>query len=127
MKKLHEEWFDYARDDLAFAKAGLRDGFFSHVCVLSQQAVEKAMKGYLVYQDKSYPKDHGLIRLLKLMQVDWLDEHIGTLKKLSEYYVPLKYPDAAGALRGVSPDKKLAESSLNSAEGIVGLIESKTA
>ena len=48
----HENWFYLAREDLNFARAGLKDGFFTHVCVLAQQAVEKGMKGWLVAHGK---------------------------------------------------------------------------
>src|SRR3989338_3329288 len=126
MTKPHEAWFDRAGDDLAFGRAGLRDGFLSHACVLAQQAVEKAMKGFLVFQDRDYPKSHDLITLLRLMGVKWLDEHSGPLKKLSEFYVPLRYPDAFGTLPEGPPNKEIAGQSLDWAEEIIALIVSKT-
>lgn len=125
MKKLHEEWFEYARDDLSFAKAGLKDGYFSHVCVLAQQAVEKAMKGHLVFQGKKYPKTHGLLFLLELMDVNWLSDYEGELRKLNEFYVPLRYPDAAGTLPDGPPTQRVAAKAVAWAERIVTLIESK--
>lgn len=124
-RKEWEEWFDYARDDLAFARSGLEDEFYSHVCILAQQAVEKSMKGLLLFQGKSYPKTHGLVHLHQLLKVDWLDPHLGALKTLSEFYVPLRYPDAAGTLPEGPPDKKVATEALQWAEEIVALIESR--
>lgn len=44
MKKPHEDWLYFAEQDLAFAESGIESGFYSHVCYLSQQAVEKTMK-----------------------------------------------------------------------------------
>jgi len=124
MKKPHEDWFYMAHQDLAFAKSGLKDGFFPHVCFLSQQAVEKAMKGFLVYQDKDYPKTHGLVTLKRLIDVDWLDEHLSPIKKLSEFYVPLRYPDAIpGSLPQGLPDEEDAKNALHWAEEIVSSIE----
>ncbi|MBI5300393.1 MAG: HEPN domain-containing protein [Deltaproteobacteria bacterium] len=124
MKKPHENWFYFANQDLAFAKGGLRDGFFAHVCFLSQQAVEKSMKGYLVFQGKDYPKTHGLMTLLRLMDVDWLEEHRVSLKRLSEFYVPLRYPDAiAGSLPEGLPDKEDAGDAFEWATAIVETIE----
>jgi HEPN domain-containing protein len=126
MTRPHEAWFQYARDDLSFAKAGLKEGFYSHVCFLSQQAVEKAMKGWLVSQEKSYPKSHDLVPLRRLMAVDWLDPHVASLKRLSEYYVPIRYPDAAvGTLPDGMPKENDAEEALRWAENIVSLIEGK--
>ncbi len=125
MKRPHEEWLEYARNDLAFARDALRDPFYSYVCILAQQAVEKAMKGYLVFLNKSYPRGHGLIELLRLMNVEWLDSHRSSLKKLSEFYVPLRYPDAAGALPDGPPNETVAVKALQWAEEIVSLIASK--
>lgn len=125
MRKPHENWMFFAKDDLAFARVGLKDGFYSHVCFLSQQAVEKAMKGYLISQKKDYPKTHGLVTLHRLTEVGWLDPHLGSLKKLSEFYVPLRYPDAVvGALPECMPDEEDAAEALKWAEDIVALIES---
>lgn len=127
MKKLHEEWFDYAKNDLAFARSALRDPFYSYVCILVQQAVEKAMKGYLVFQGKNYPKTHRLIELFQLIgSPKWFEPHLGGLKTLSEFYVPLRYPDAAGTLPEGPPNEKVARKALGWAEEIVSLIESKT-
>jgi len=124
MKKPHEGWFFMARSDLDFAKSGLDDGFYSHVCFLSQQAVEKAMKGFLVYQGKDYPKTHGLVTLHKLMEVDWLENQLSAIKKLSEFYVPLRYPDAfPGSLPDGLPDKEDGENALKWADEIVSTIE----
>lgn len=113
-----------ASQDILFAEAGLRDGFYSHVCYLSQQAVEKAMKGYLVFQGKDYPKTHGLVTPHRLMDIDWLDSHLSALKKLSDFYVPLRYPDAfPGSLPEGLPDKETAAKALKWAEEIVTIIQ----
>lgn len=125
MKKPHEDWFWFAKEDLRFAKAGLNDDFYPHVCFLAQQAVEKAMKGFLVAKGKDYPKSHDLIKLRRLMGVDWLDSHLQAVKALSEVYIPLRYPDAmAGTLPEGLPDKKDAKEFYQWAEEIVALIES---
>lgn len=124
MTKQHEQWLYFADQDLAFAKAGLKDGFYAHVCFLSQQAVEKTMKGYLVFQDKEYPKTHGLLTLHRLMNVDWLDEHLTAVKVLSEFYVPLRYPDALpGSTSEYLPGKDDAQKALSWADEIVAAIK----
>lgn len=126
MTKPHDDWFYFAADDLAFAKAGFEDGFYAHVCFLSQQAVERAMKGYLVAQGKKYPKTHDLIDLLGLMGIHWLDSHLSNIKSLSEVYIPLRYPDVvAGPLPERLPGREDAEEMLKAAEKIVQEIQSK--
>lgn len=125
MTKSHDPWFHFSQEDLDFAKSGLKDGFYSHVCFLSQQAVEKAMKGYLVTQGRDYPKTHGLISLLGCMKVTWLDPYLSQIKKLSEFYVPLRYPDAVvGSLGKNLPDKEDAQNTLKWANQIVRIIRS---
>lgn len=124
MKKAHDNWFYLAGEDLQFAKAGFEDGFYAHVCFLAQQAVEKAMKGYLVAQNKRYPKSHNLQELHKLMQVPWLEEYLAALKNLSDFYIPLRYPDAiAGSLPNGLPQKEEAKDALKWAEEIVAAIQ----
>ena len=124
MTEPHERWFYFVDEDLAFAKAGLKSGFYSHVCFLSQQAVERAMKGYLVFCRMDYPKTHGLIGLLRQMKVIGLDEYLSEIKKLSEFYVPLRYPDAIpGSLEKGLPDKEDAQNALKWANQIVEVIK----
>ena len=89
------DWFRAADDDLKFAQAGFRETkIASDACFLSQQIVEKYLKGFLLYKGKSFEKNHDLIKLLKLCSlienkfIDLLDE----CKKLNKYYNPARYP-----------------------------------
>jgi len=126
MKKQPEIWLAYADDDLRFARSGLSDGFFSHVCSLSQQAVEKALKGYLLAMGKMYPKTHNLPRLAKLIDESWLDEFEKTIKKMDKFYIPLRYPDAmAGTLPEGAPGKEDAEQALSWADELVGVVRKR--
>lgn len=124
MKKPQDNWLYLAEEDLKFAKAGFRDEFYAHVCFLSQQGVEKAMKGFLVAKGKKYPKSHDLLALQQLMNVPWLEEYLNAIKNLSEFYVPLRYPDAmAGSLPEGLPGKEEAADALKWAKEIVAAIE----
>ena len=70
--KEHEEWLDRAESDLRFAQVGMREDFYTHVCFLCQQTVEKALKGYLIFKARKYPRIHLLLDLLMLcMQHDY--------------------------------------------------------
>lgn len=126
MRKPHEEWIYFAEQDLAFAKAGQRDGFFAHVCFLCQQAVEKAMKGYLVYTQQEYPKTHSLRDLHRLMKADWLNDYQEAIQLLSLFYAPVRYPDAIpGSLPDRLPREKDASEALEWAEEILEKIKKK--
>lgn len=118
-------WIDYARDDLAFAKSGLEDGYYSHVCFLTQQSIEKIFKAFLVSQKKQYPKSHDLVRLYKLCgSPKWLGDIVDDLSFASLAYIPMRYPDAlAGTFPDREPGQKDAEMLVKLAEKILTLVE----
>lgn len=91
-----EQWFSVGNDDLFSAEALLEAGIYRNVCFLSQQAVEKYVKGSLVQHQKSFPKTHFLSELVALLQsiqpelvVDRTD-----IDLLDSYYIEPRYPDA---------------------------------
>lgn len=95
--KEHEEWLDRAESDLQFAEIGIREGFYAHTSFLCQQAVEKALKGYLVLKAGSYPRIHMLADLLSLCE-----RHEPAFNKfdsdctvLHQYYTPARYPGSS--------------------------------
>lgn len=95
-KKLANEWFRIGDDEFGFAKAGFEDleAFYPQICFLFQQAVEKYLKGFLVYNLKKFPKVHYLPQLLKLCAetnndfLNFLDE----ANILTQYYLISRYP-----------------------------------
>ena len=122
----HERWLERAEDDLKFARVGLKEGFYSQVCFLSQQAVEKSLKAFLISRGVLYPKTHKLTDLAEACSK--LDRRIERFNKdfriLDEFYIPTRYPDAIpGSLKGFSPSKKRAEEALEMAEKIKAFIE----
>jgi len=62
----HEQWFLIAKEDLHVAKILLKYERFSAVTYHSQQAAEKAFKGYLVFKNQEVLKTHDLIKLVGL-------------------------------------------------------------
>jgi HEPN domain-containing protein len=107
MSKPHEEWFARAEDDYKFAKVGLREKFYSQVCFLSQQVIEKILKGCLVSQNKMYPKTHKLVDLFRLCNLKWLKPFENKLKLIDEFYIPTRYPDG---IPGGLPNRLVNES-----------------
>jgi HEPN domain-containing protein len=96
LRKLATEWFLKAKDDELSAKDILTDkeGAPSTVCFLSQQMVEKYLKGYLIFKGKRFPKIHDLDRLVRLCQkIDSNFEKIkGGARYLSDFYIAARYP-----------------------------------
>lgn len=119
MTKQHEEWINRGQEDIRFAKLGLREGFYSQVCFLSQQAIEKLLKGMLIFLQRPYPKSHSLLELSKKVPELSLEDWQERLTILDGYYVPLRYPDAAPGSKSTGlPNKKEACDALQTAEEI---------
>ena len=123
----HEQWLTRAEDDLSFAQLGLRENYFSQVCFLSQQVVEKCFKAFLLAKGRTYPRLHKVIELAALcpeMQED-LEPLKTELKLIDEFYIPTRYPDAIpGGLPGGAPSADDAALALQTANAILGLVRS---
>lgn len=128
MNEKAQRWLNYAEDDLAFAKSGMEDGYFAHVCYLSHQCMEKTFKGFLVAQDKQYPKSHDLVRLYKLCgSPSFLGDIVDDLSFASLAYIPMRYPDALpGTLPDREPSEKDAKQFLGLAENVFTLMKRHT-
>lgn len=119
----HEEWLDKAEDDLRFAEIGLREAFYTQVCFLSQQSIEKTLKGALVSLNRSYPKIHSLRELAKKLSELDLKIFLEPLTLIDGYYVPLRYPDAAPGMKADGePNKEEAGEALSTAKKIFDLV-----
>ncbi|MBI4125808.1 MAG: HEPN domain-containing protein [Deltaproteobacteria bacterium] len=121
MQKPHDEWLAKAEDDLQFARVGLKEGFYSQVCTLAQQTIEKSLKGTLVARQRPYPKNHSLRELAKKLPELKLDWWMESLTIIDGYYVPLRYPDAAAGTKASGPpNEEEAKEALKTAEEIFG-------
>ncbi len=92
-----EEWLKKARSDYLFAEASLRElsGFYSQICILCHDAVEKYLKAFLISRGKRPERVHDLLAILKeCSQIDTtLSDAVSTpCSILNDYYIPLKYP-----------------------------------
>jgi HEPN domain-containing protein len=101
-------WFEEAESDLAFARVGQREGFYSKVCFLCQQAGEKALKAVAYGDGERYVVGHSLQELLDRLE----PRHPGfaslgdSCRMLDQYYVPTRYPNA---LPGGTPHRSYTE------------------
>lgn len=91
-----KEWLRYASNDINCAKHSLsmRPVPLEIVCYLCEQAAEKALKGYLVYQNVEPPKTHILKLLCKMCtDIDKSFEEITVqCGNLTLYAVQPRYP-----------------------------------
>ena len=94
-KKLAQEWFDKANNDLLFAKAGWKETNISSIaCFLSQQVVEKYLKGFLTSKAIEPERTHNLTKLLKkCIKVDRdFEKFTKQCEVINKYYIESRYP-----------------------------------
>ncbi len=82
-----EDWIESALRDLRRARRCLEDGDFECTCFYAQQAVEKALKAYLM-RFGNFLRTHDLSRLADRCLIYGLDlrAHCEELKMLSAHY-----------------------------------------
>lgn len=94
MQGRHAEWFYKASEDELSIHAILKDGAPSTACFLSQQMVEKYLKGFLVFHEQSFAKVHDLLQLETLLLRP--DPGVSVLHTdlvlLNRYYIETRYP-----------------------------------
>ncbi len=92
-------WFQFANGDLraALVLSSMPNGVYPQIAYHCQQAVEKSMKGFLIYHGVRFQKTHNLVELLGLIKS--VDSNMA--KKLEEpaqflnpFAVSYRYPDA---------------------------------
>ena len=86
-------WFDFAERDLSACRKLLEGELYANACFHAQQAVEKALKGLLLYRGKTVPKIHNLPELFVLLEEAALAPYRDAIDVLNKYYIPTRYPD----------------------------------
>lgn len=123
-----KRWREFAREDCQAARVSFEGGLFRPACFLAQQAVEKALKGFLLSRTGEYPKTHLLRELLSLCDLadpefrQWIDDcHF-----LDRFYRSTRYPDAPpGSLPEGDPTREDAQRTVDIAGRLVGFVEGK--
>lgn len=118
------EWFHKAESDLDYARASFRefDRFYSQICILCHDAVEKYLKAGLASQGLRPERTHDLVTLLNEC-IQLAENTKGLLaieqqcRMLNRYYIPLKYPSHYPTMT-----KEQAKEAIEAAETIRGEI-----
>ena len=89
------DWLEFATEDLCAAKILLDSKQCYESCAFHcQQAIEKALKGYLIYRTRRHYDGHNLTWLCRQaigqdkVFTQWLDESA----QLNRYYIETRYP-----------------------------------
>jgi HEPN domain-containing protein len=125
-KELTGEWLKKGEKDLLTATHELsfgKDAVTESACFHCQQAVEKFIKGYMVFLDIEVTKTHEIGELITKCQGK--DVEIAKFKEkadnLTDYAVEIRYPEAPEA-----PALEEAQEALKVAESIKGFVRKKT-
>ena len=117
-------WFLQAENDLAFAKLGLREGYFSQVCFQCQQIAEKAIKSIRYNLGERIVFGHSLLELAE--PLEFSDGKMNELAVLDQYYIPTRYPNGLpGGVPYKAYTKDQATNAVSVATSIVELARSK--
>jgi HEPN domain-containing protein len=93
---LLREWCGKANEDLTAAQVLAERELHGVALFHCQQAVEKAIKAFLLFHAQDLPKTHDLVRLINIASTvdsrwaDWLE--LGDV--LTQYAVEVRYPGA---------------------------------
>jgi len=87
-------WIDRAKSSLAISKNKSDENiFYEDLCFQAQQAVEKALKGMLIFYNIEPEKTHNLVLLIKeLSKYISIPEEISATAILNDYAVQTRYP-----------------------------------
>ena len=113
----YEEWIERAKSNLELAQAKIIHYiYFEDLCYQSQQAVEKALKGLLIYYGVEPEFTHNIeILLNKLKAFTDIPENIKEVVQLTIYAVQTRYPGEYDEITKVEYEKsvKMAKDCLN--------------
>ena len=90
----HNKWLQIAKEDILVAKILLKEGFYSSAVYHCQQAAEKILKAYLVFNNETPLKTHDLTTLIELCMIkDKEFEKIYVFTKyLNPFSTKFRYP-----------------------------------
>ncbi|MBA4319673.1 MAG: hypothetical protein C0412_14830 [Flavobacterium sp.] len=124
-KKLINAWLYKGKEDLLFAKVAFKEtDFYSQICCLCQQSVEKyikavilAEKGEIIKKDKIHNLNILAKKCKSLIDLSYFNEE---LRVLTQAYIPARYPDESH-FKVFS--KEEAMESIEIAEKVINFIE----
>ena len=94
MENDYKIWIDRAKSILKISKTKREeDIFYEDLCFQAQQAVEKALKGLLIFYHVEPEKTHNLVTLIKVLsKYTDVPGEINETAILNDYAVQARYP-----------------------------------
>jgi HEPN domain-containing protein len=94
-KNILEKWLDLASEDLVLSEFALSKGLYLQSAFHSQQAIEKTLKGIIVfYIKKDPPYTHDLVKIHELLKDSEFshDHFISVFSSINPFYIQARYP-----------------------------------
>ncbi|MFP3090424.1 HEPN domain-containing protein [Treponema sp. TIM-1] len=94
MENDYKIWLDRAKSSLLISKTRTDENvFYEDLCFQAQQAVEKSLKGLLIFYNVDPEKTHNLVSLIKeLSKYIELPKEIDETVILNDYAIQTRYP-----------------------------------
>ena len=119
-------WLESARRDLRLSRLALtEEETAGGACFHAQQAIEKALKGFLIFRGLPLERTHQASELARMCvnEDHGLSPCITAAQVVEDYYISTRYPDA----NNVFPTfvQAQAERAVGHAENTIALVQSK--
>lgn len=119
----HEDWLEIAQEDLRAARVLLRNDVFRAATYYCQQAAEKSVKAYLVFNRQVIIRTHDLLYLHKCCVL--FDSEFGQVREgleyLNQFASKFRYP-----FEDEVPDLVDTQNALKDAQEVVLFVHKKT-
>jgi len=118
----YESWIERAKSSYEIAKTAINNNiYYEDLCYQSQQAVEKALKGLLIYYsvDPEFTHNIGLL-LNELEKLTKIPENIKLATNVTKYAIITRYPGEYDEIT-----KENYEESIKIAKDCIDWVESK--
>lgn len=117
----HSDWLSFADHDLKSAEVLLGEGLIAASLYHCQQAVEKALKAFLVSKEHEPRKTHDLIGLTRLcmQELDVFEDILEDVVEINPFATQTRYPDDYYHM----PDLDYARLTFNMSERIVTFVK----
>jgi HEPN domain-containing protein len=119
-------WLAQARSEVAFARVGLREGFYAQACFHCQESAEMALKALHYLGGARLVIGHSVVELLAPLAETHpvLASLRGATARLDQLYIPTRYPN--GLPGGVPADVFSNEQATEAIEQAERFIERAT-
>ena len=114
-------WFEQRKADLRAARVAFDGDVYQNAVFQEKQATEKALKAYLLQENRELEKGHSLVKLAEKAGYD----ELGGIRDLNPEYLTTRYPDMAIGTPADSYDETLAERHIETAEDVIQWVTNK--